>query len=142
MESLHNQSLILVTVLEFLQERGLKALLFHREALKRYDHYNRISELCDYVLLDKVSKDDPFFIAAALNSGPRTLILTNDLLRQHNFALEDPYLQKVFTDWQMKSQVKCRILTMNGGRKPFLVFPGNYVIRATRTEKMAYSNCT
>ena len=89
----------------------------------------KISELCQYVILDNVSQDDPFFIAAALHGGPNTLILTNDLLRQHNYALRDAYLQKMFTFWQMRSQVKLH-RNVHDPRTPWLVFPKRSVLRA------------
>ena len=147
-DSFENQSYILVTVLRKLHERGLKVLLIHRKHLKRYIDFPEISKLCKYVILENTSEDDPFFIAAALNSGPRTLILTNDLLRQHNFALQDPYLRKLFSYWQMQCQVYCKWLSYESDksegkgvyneadgqvRKVQLYFPSNYVLRATRT---------
>jgi hypothetical protein len=142
------QSFILVTVLRMLRERGFNVLLIHRNFLKKLYDYKEISQLCRYVILDDTSVDDPFFIAAAINSGPKTYILTNDLLRQHNFALKDPYLQQIFTYWQMQSQVKCKWLAFKGNnskekwlynesdgvvRTPRLFFPDNRVIKATRT---------
>ena len=149
-QNYETQSFLLVTVLKMLRERGLNVLLIHRKSLKRLNDFKEISELCRFVILEDTSVDDPFFIAAALNSGPKTYILTNDLLRQHSFALNDPYLQQIFTYWQMQSQVKCKWLAFKGNkskekwwlhdssdgvvRTPQLFFPDNLVIRATRTK--------
>ena len=142
-----HQEFILQSVLEKLNERGLKPLLIHRKYLKKYRNIKEINKLCQYVILETTSNDDPFFIAAALNSGPKTYILTNDMLRQHNNGLEDPYLQRIFSYWQMLAQVKCKWLVFktdhpnnkgifnandNTFRKVMLYFPDNRVIRATR----------
>ena len=142
-----HQEFILQSVLEKLNERGLKPLLIHRKYLKNYRNLKEIKKLCRYVILEVNSNDDPFFIAAALNSGPKTYILTNDMLRQHNNGLEDPYLQRIFSYWQMLAQVKCKWLVFktdhpnnkgifnpkdNSYRKVMLYFPDNRVIRATR----------
>ena len=69
------------------------------------------------------------------------------MLRQHNNGLEDPYLQRIFSYWQMLAQVKCKWLVFktdhpnnkgifnpkdNSYRKVMLYFPDNRVIRATR----------
>ena len=143
----NNQNFILYTVLKKLKQQGLKTLLIHRKHLKRFQNFNEIRELCQYVILDDTSNDDPFFIAAALNSGPKTYILTNDLLRVHNNQLNDPYLQRIFSYWQMLCQVRCKWLAYKSCRsdekglfnaedgsyrKPQLYFPDNRVIRATR----------
>ena len=147
MDYCRHQEFILQSVLEKLNERGLKPLLIHRKYLKNYRNLKEIKKLCRYVILEVTSNDDPFFIAAALNSGPKTYILTNDMLRQHNNQLEDPYLQRMFSYWQMLAQVKCKWLVFktdhpnnkgifnpddNTYRKVMLYFPDNRVIRATR----------
>ena len=146
---------ILLTVLKILQERGLKTLLIHRKHLKKFRCFKQIQELCHYVILDDTSIDDAFFIAAALNSGPNTYILTNDLLRQHNVQLRDPYLQQIFSHWQMQVQVKFKWLSYKVDKskdkypkgylynehdgtvqKPQLFFPDNRVIRATQIKSV------
>jgi len=141
------QEFILLSVLKKLQEKGLKPLLIHRRYLEKFRNFHEIKKLCQYVILDTTSNDDPFFIAAALNSGPKTYILTNDMLRQHNTNLEDGYLRRIFSYWQMLSQVKVKwlsfiterpddkgIFTAEDGsfRKVQLFFPDNRVIRASR----------
>ena len=76
-----------------------------------------------------------------------TLHLTNDMLRQHCWNLEDPYLKRIFSYWQMLAQVKCKWLSFQSispndhglfnsddgsYQKVMLYFPDNRVIRATR----------
>ena len=151
--SIPAQSFILLSVVKGLHDKGLKILLIHRKWLKRMPCFKEIRELCQYVILEDESDDDLFFIASALNSGPGTYILTNDLLMQHSYALQDGYLQQLFSYWQMQAQVKCKWLTLKGFReskheqfhfqtfkesdgtirKPHLMFPDNRVLRATRT---------
>ena len=147
------QSFVLFSVVKGLHDKGLKILLIHRQWLKRMPCFKEIRELCQYVILEDESDDDLFFIASALNSGPGTYILTNDLLMQHSYALKDGYLQQLFSYWQMQAQVKCKWLTLKGFResknekfhfetfkesdgtirKPHLMFPDNRVLRATKT---------
>ena len=141
------QEFILLSVLKKLQEQELKPLLIHRKVLEKFKNFKEIKKLCQYVILDNTSNDDPFFIAAALNSGPKTYILTNDILRQHNTNLEDVYLRRIFSYWQMLSQVKVKWLSFiterpddkgifkaedGSFRKVQLYFPDNRVIRASR----------
>lgn len=59
------------------------------------------------------SQDDPFFITAALLSGPRTGFVSRDLLRGHRFKLQDEQLIHLFQRWQWQHQWK--VLTFGFG---------------------------
>lgn len=50
------------------------------------------------------SQDDPFFITAAILSGPHTDLVSKDLLRGHKFNLKDEYLKQLFKRWQWHHQ--------------------------------------
>lgn len=53
---------------------------------------------------DNLSQDDPFFITAAILSGPHTDIVSKDLLRGHKFNLKDENLKQLFKRWQWQHQ--------------------------------------
>jgi hypothetical protein len=57
-------------------------------------------------LASAVSNDDPFAILAALYFGPGTMIVSNDLFRQHSCLLEDLELRRLFVTWQLQHQVR------------------------------------
>lgn len=50
------------------------------------------------------SQDDPFFITAAIVSGPNTDIVSKDLFRGHKFLLKDKMLKQIFQRWQWQHQ--------------------------------------
>lgn len=54
--------------------------------------------------LKDTTKDDPFMLYAALNSGINTKFVTTDHLRQHYHKLYDENLQKIFKQWQYTHQ--------------------------------------
>ncbi|KAG0723316.1 Mitochondrial ribonuclease P catalytic subunit [Chionoecetes opilio] len=55
--------------------------------------------------LNNMSKDDGFFLYAALQSGLGTKFLTGDLLRDHLFRLGEGPLRDIFRRWQNTHQV-------------------------------------
>ncbi|XP_064085863.1 mitochondrial ribonuclease P catalytic subunit-like isoform X2 [Macrobrachium nipponense] len=55
--------------------------------------------------LDNISKDDGFFIYAALQSGLGTQFVSSDFLRDHLYRLRDPQLRETFRVWQRKHQI-------------------------------------
>nr|XP_053645890.1 mitochondrial ribonuclease P catalytic subunit-like [Cherax quadricarinatus] len=52
-----------------------------------------------------MTKDDGFFIYAALQSGYGTKVVTNDLLRDHLFRLGQTTLRETFRRWQRIHQI-------------------------------------
>ncbi len=50
------------------------------------------------------SKDDPYMLYAALQSGQNTLIVTRDEMRDHSYLL-GPQLQGWFRQWQLGHQI-------------------------------------
>ncbi|XP_069955700.1 mitochondrial ribonuclease P catalytic subunit-like [Cherax quadricarinatus] len=55
--------------------------------------------------LNNLTKDDGFFIYAALQSGYGTKVVTNDLLRDHLFRLGQTTLRETFRRWQRIHQI-------------------------------------
>ncbi|XP_068200158.1 mitochondrial ribonuclease P catalytic subunit [Palaemon carinicauda] len=55
--------------------------------------------------LDNISKDDGFFIYAALQSGLGTQFVSSDFLRDHVYRLKDHSLRETFRTWQRKHQI-------------------------------------
>ncbi|CAG9583130.1 unnamed protein product [Danaus chrysippus] len=53
---------------------------------------------------ENISQDDPYFITAAILSGPETDIVSRDLLRGHRFLLQQENLQRLFQMWQWQHQ--------------------------------------
>ena len=45
---------------------------------------------------------------AAMNSGPKTMVLTNDTFRQHAYKIKDPKLKKLFLKWQFDRVIRMR----------------------------------
>lgn len=59
------------------------------------------------------SQDDPFTVYAALASGPHTLFLSGDLMRDHYSRLDDPRLIHLFKRWQLSHQMFLQISDYN-----------------------------
>lgn len=59
------------------------------------------------------SKDDPFVLYAAMYSGPRTQILSRDLMRGHKFLLGDTKIKCVFQKWLQKNRLILKIRSGN-----------------------------
>ncbi|KAG1697377.1 Mitochondrial ribonuclease P catalytic subunit [Nymphon striatum] len=51
-----------------------------------------------------ISQDDPFFLMAALISGPQTKIISNDMLRDHKCLLNSS-TSNIFKRWQQYNQI-------------------------------------
>ena len=98
-----------MVVLEYFHELGLKVCLIHRNYIKKSEAYPEILALCESMfLLDKHSNDDIFCLMAAMNSGPKTMVLTNDTFRQHAYKIKDPKLKKLFLKWQFHRVIRMR----------------------------------
>ena len=98
-----------MVVLEYFHKLGLKVCLIHRDYIKKSEAYPEILALCESMfLLDKHSNDDIFCLMAAMNSGPKTMVLTNDTFRQHAYKIKDPKLKKLFLKWQFDRVIRMR----------------------------------
>lgn len=101
----------MLRVVQALEAKGYSPLLVHQPVLRHYGNYKKI---CQCTIMEKLSKDDLFFLLAALDtsrlSGKVNLrqILTNDILQQHYAAIRDPEMKKLFTIWQAYHQVRVK----------------------------------
>ena len=98
-----------MVVLQHFHELGWKVCLIHRDYIKKSKAYPEILALCESIfLLDRHSNDDIFCLMAAMNSGPKTMVLTNDTLRQHAYKINDPIFKKLFLKWQFHRVIRMR----------------------------------
>ncbi|KOC60245.1 Mitochondrial ribonuclease P protein 3 [Habropoda laboriosa] len=80
---------------------GKKVLVIGRKHIKKHIIEN---SLANYFYVDNMSKDDLFVLYAALSSGPNAKVISNDLMRQHEFIINDVELQTLFKKWQIAQQ--------------------------------------
>ncbi|CAB3244459.1 unnamed protein product [Arctia plantaginis] len=98
--------LLLENVVDYFVKKNKKILLLGRQHMLRWNKktMDRIKfKTCSF-LTDNLSQDDPFFITAAILSGPHTDIVSKDLLRGHKFNLKDDTLKQLFKRWQWQHQ--------------------------------------
>lgn len=74
--------------------------------------YNYINYICP--TYDFRSFDDLFLLQAAISSGPKTIIVSRDLMRGHRFLLEDSELRETFKKWQLSCQYQIERYNNNG----------------------------
>lgn len=55
--------------------------------------------------VSNITQDDPYLIYAALASGPKTLLVSDDMMRDHMSRLPDPQSLHLFKKWQQSHQV-------------------------------------
>lgn len=82
--------------------------------------------------------DDWFWLHAALVSGPGTLVLTNDEMRDHHFQMSAP---RSFLRWKDRHQIHFEFgpwedarNSREGRRKVILTYPDAYSRRIQRVE--------
>ncbi|KAF9420755.1 hypothetical protein HW555_003103, partial [Spodoptera exigua] len=93
-------------VVDHFVKQNKKILLLGRQHMMRWNMklMQQIMRKTKYFFTDNVSQDDPYFITAALLSGPHTDIVSKDLLRGHKFLLKDESLMHIFKRWQWQHQ--------------------------------------
>ncbi|CAL8113547.1 unnamed protein product [Orchesella dallaii] len=109
-------------VRHFNSQRG-KILIIGRKHMMQWavKYINRIRRNSRLYLINDDSEDDPFLIWATLKSGPRAKLISNDLLRNHSFRLQDPELGRLFKRWRLSQQLSINV--DNRGRtflRPFV----------------------
>lgn len=114
----------------FTQENK-RVLILGREHMKRWPGFiKRVESNNGQVFLtENLSQDDPFFIYAALKSGPNCSIFSRDLLRTHAHQL-GPELGAIFRRWQRIHQYSYRSPTTASTPKIFVQPPIKYKIEA------------
>ncbi|KPJ06579.1 Mitochondrial ribonuclease P protein 3 [Papilio machaon] len=105
----HIQKMALLrTVVDHFDRKNKKILLLGRKHMLKW-HKKTLEYLmrktCSFFTED-ISQDDPFFLTAAILSGPNTDIVSKDLLRGHRFILKDEKLKQIFQRWQWQHQWK------------------------------------
>ncbi|XP_068629830.1 mitochondrial ribonuclease P catalytic subunit [Battus philenor] len=98
----------LKTVVDHFNRQNKRILLLGRKHMLRWHNKSLeylMSKTCSFFTED-ISQDDPFFITAAILSGPHTDIVSKDLLRGHKFMLKDQVLKQIFQRWQWEHQWK------------------------------------
>ncbi|XP_048218454.1 mitochondrial ribonuclease P catalytic subunit [Perognathus longimembris pacificus] len=83
---------------------GRKHMLTNRSQWRESD-MKMIQKQASCFFADNISKDDPFLLYAALNSGNHCKFITKDLLRDHKACLRDAKTQRLFTKWQQGHQL-------------------------------------
>ncbi|KOB65995.1 Uncharacterized protein OBRU01_21943, partial [Operophtera brumata] len=97
--------LLLATVDHF-KEKNKKILLLGRKHMLKWgkSSIEKLKNSTCIFFTENLSEDDPYFITAAILSGPRTDIVSKDLLRGHQFNLQDEALRSMFRKWQWQHQ--------------------------------------
>ncbi|XP_035437459.2 mitochondrial ribonuclease P catalytic subunit [Spodoptera frugiperda] len=93
-------------VVDHFVRQNKKILLLGRQHMMRWNMkmMQQIMQKTKCFFTENVSQDDPYFITAAILSGPHTDIVSKDLLRGHKFLLKDESLIQIFKRWQWQHQ--------------------------------------
>lgn len=106
---LRQRSVMLKQVVEKLcsRARNGRVLVIGRKHMRKWSEvdFNAVKKMADIYALDNLTKDDGFFIYAALQSGQGTKIVSSDMLRDHLYRLGDGPLRETFRRWQRQHQV-------------------------------------
>lgn len=102
-----NLAFQLLKIVKKLAGSTRKVLVMGRRHMRHWPPIpmKRISEKAKLFYTDNISQDDPFLLYAALASGPNTLFLSVDLMRDHISRLQDPYTIQLFKKWQQSHQI-------------------------------------
>lgn len=119
--------------MKYFTSENKRVLILGREHMKRWPNFIKRVESNNgqAFLTENLSQDDPFFIYAALNSGPQCDIFSRDLLRTHAHQL-GPELGPIFRRWQRIHQYSYRSPTTSTTPKLFVEPPIKYKIEAHR----------
>ncbi|XP_052750344.1 mitochondrial ribonuclease P catalytic subunit [Galleria mellonella] len=97
---------VLNYVVDYYSKMNKRILLLGRKHMLRWKNHQiqkLMNKTCSFFTED-LSQDDPFFITAAIWSGPHTDIVSKDLLRGHMFLMQDEKLKLIFRKWQWQHQ--------------------------------------
>ncbi|XP_041981733.1 mitochondrial ribonuclease P catalytic subunit [Aricia agestis] len=94
------------SVTDYFVRKNKKVLLLGRKHMLKWrsNIAQTLSKKALTFFTEDISQDDPYFITAAVLSGPNTDILSKDLLRNHQFILRDDTLRRLFQRWQWQHQ--------------------------------------
>lgn len=97
----------LSNVVRHFVERNKKVVVIGREHMMRWNkkYMNYVLKNAHCFFTDNRTKDDIFFIYAALNGGPSTALISADDFGDHSHVLKNEELQVLFRRWQLRSQL-------------------------------------
>ncbi|CAF4856062.1 unnamed protein product [Pieris macdunnoughi] len=112
---------VLKFVVNHFSNENKKILLLGRKHMMKWNRggLEYLMRRCLTFFTDDLSQDDPYFITAAIMSGPHTDIVSRDLLRGHRFVLKQHDLRMIFQRWQWEHQWK----VYGNKRGPFIQSP-------------------
>ncbi|XP_043284582.1 mitochondrial ribonuclease P catalytic subunit isoform X2 [Venturia canescens] len=111
------------------KEMNKKVLLFGRNHMKKWANMDLsyIQHHADIFFTTNRSADDPYLLYATLCSGPSTMFVSRDLMRQHVARLEDPDMGSIFKKWQMTHQLRPVAITSKQGNVDLKIeYPPKY----------------
>ncbi|XP_072023572.1 mitochondrial ribonuclease P catalytic subunit-like [Amphiura filiformis] len=121
-------------VAHLVHDHGLKCLVLGRHHMTnkhRGSYIQKMTALADCFFAQNVSEDDPFMLYATLQSGPEARYITNDLLRDHKYLVDDD-MKVAFERWQQSRQLKPKLNSMSKGRVAFqAIRPYDTVVQRT-----------
>ncbi|XP_076761085.1 mitochondrial ribonuclease P catalytic subunit [Xylocopa sonorina] len=104
MYSVHFGFNALKNYLVYYKNNNKKTLVIGRHHMQRKAKIQNMRNLADFFFVHNWSQDDVFILYAAFSSGPNTVIISNDFMRQHKYALNDVELDTLFKKWQALHQ--------------------------------------
>ncbi|XP_076221981.1 mitochondrial ribonuclease P catalytic subunit isoform X2 [Nomia melanderi] len=94
----------LVLLLKHLHKINKKALVIGRNHMERLNVVKQLQETTNFYFLKNTSQDDQFILYATIVSGNQAMIISNDYMREHKFALKNAKLNILFRRWQHSHQ--------------------------------------
>ncbi|XP_076659477.1 mitochondrial ribonuclease P catalytic subunit [Halictus rubicundus] len=90
----------LIHVLHHLHSQNKKILVIGKSHMIRHKKLDQLKDIADFYFVENESNDDEFILLATVSSGKNTIFISNDFMRQHKFALNDPKVSILFKRWQ------------------------------------------
>lgn len=106
----------------FALEQRMKVLVIGRQHMKNWNQADMksIKKHAKCFFLENITKDDPYLLYATLYSGPKTIFVSADEMRDHKFLLGEQ-IGEIFTKWQRSRQLQ--FLAINRFGKVILEWP-------------------
>lgn len=100
-------------MVSYFVQQNKKILLIGRSHMKRWPSINwdYITANSTVFLTQNISQDDPYLLYCALSSGEDTILVTNDLMRQHKFRLNSRKYKMLFSRWLTQRQYQIKTVT-------------------------------
>ncbi|XP_064484266.1 mitochondrial ribonuclease P catalytic subunit-like [Ornithodoros turicata] len=122
------RAMILLKVVEhYAKLEGKRVLVIGRKHMMSWPRntMRKINGLATCYFTEDISEDDPFLLCAAVLCGPHAVVVSRDLLRNHNFKLKNVGLNSVFQRWQKSHQ---EVLFWNSGKMTILKPPQHRLV--------------